>query len=326
MCPDESYTYTSQPPSFLPCNPYLNRELKLDCAVTGPDVVKVRWYYNTEFNIGSILHEGTIYLANSSKHLQMNHSISGGVGLTLTISNLTDNDAGSYWCQPFAADGSFYLSASSSLSIRKEEFYGEIPFECIRRALRNAETGCATTRDFPEPVSTIPPSSFVDAVLSSISATTSSLPLSSLPSTTSTYSPSPTPHAESPSALSGLNSSASSSSSPSSELPTARPESNISQIILYAVLGLVGFLAIICILLCIIIVRLCRKRSQKIGLEGEHRAICCLHIAILHKICMGYLYARTQQLHHRNLLFPITTRPNYNPIPVYKLARAPVLA
>ena len=61
-------------------------------------------------------------------------------------------------------------------------------------------------------------------------------------------------------------------STPTEQSTTVTPPRNPSQsseLILYSVLGLVGFLILICVSLAVVILILCRKRCQRIGLEGK---------------------------------------------------------
>ena len=281
-CPNQ-YVYTQQPPEEVVCNPYRDRTLRMECSVVGPNVGEIRWYFSTT---GSTFDENTNLLTSSTKYTLVPVTITNGAGVRLTVHNLTEEkDAGYYWCQAYVLGSSQILSESNVFMLREQSDY--IDFTCGGVILRNSNTRCATLMEVPtesptDPIaasySTANPTSTID-VQPSLSPVPSSLSISlpvivatttQLQSSDSTLSPVPTLMVTMTTDLTSTN--FNTTSTPTEQSTTAtfpRNPSQSSELILYAVLGLVGFLILICVSLAVVILILCRKRCQRIGLEGK---------------------------------------------------------
>ena len=137
--------------------------------------------------------------------------------------------------------------------------------------LRNSDIRCAS-------ILVTPPSS--------VTTTTTRLPDSPTLSSSVVY-PSPSPATE--------------TYTVSPQLPTTQPVSatapsglfQTSSIILYAVLGLVGFLAIACVLLIIVVAMLCRRKCARHNMKGKkysvyncnYNVIDLPHILSMYSVC-----------------------------------------
>ena len=249
----------------------------------GPNVGEIRWYFSAT---SSTIDENTNLLTNSSKYTLVPVTITNGAGVRLTVHNLTEaEDAGYYWCQAYVSDRSQILSESSAFQLRDQTSY--LNFTCPR-IFRNSNTRCATLMEVPtesptdliaSSYSTANPTLSVDvqpslsSVYSSSSITTPSLIVATTTQlqssdASSTPSPVPTLMVTTDSTFTNFNT----VSTPTEQSTTVTPPRNPSQsseLILYAVLGLVGFLILICVSLAVVILILCRKRCQRIGLEGK---------------------------------------------------------
>ena len=241
MCPDD-YLYTQQPPAEAVCNPYNRRLLQLDCEIVGEDVIEIRWYYSS-----SDSRTNPMQLINSTKYTLSPHTNNGNTGVQLTVHDLNvAEDMGSYWCQGVVPDGS--LTTSDVFELFDETEYHNFPCNQI---LRRSSTTCASI-----------------IRLSSVT-TTQAPPLTTLPQTTP---PETTTHPTlSPTPL-FITKQETTSTIVSTEFtaPTSPGPMYVSdsQLVLYVVLGLVGFLGIVCVALGVVIVLLCRRR---VNTNGEYK-------------------------------------------------------
>ena len=285
VCPDQ-YVYSQQPPEDVACNPYHDRTLRMECSVMGPNVGEIRWYFSTT---SSTIDENTNLLTNSIKYTLVPVTITNGAGVRLTVHNLTEEkDAGYYWCQAYVSGSSQILSESNAFILREQSEY--IDFSCGEVTLRNSNTRCATLMAVPTESSTVlistsystaNPTSTIDVqpslssvhsrlsiTLLSIVATTTQLQSSD--DSSSTLSPVPTLMVTITMDSTSTNFNTTSTPTEQSTAVTfPRNPSQLSEVILYAVLGLVGFLILICVSLAVVILILYRKRCQRIGLEGK---------------------------------------------------------
>ena len=243
-CPDQ-YLYTQQPPQeIIVCNPYLSGELSLSCGVTGKNVTDIQWWLAP----GSV-EENATQLTESSKYTLEPKILSNGLEIELTVNNLGAEDVGTYWCQASVEDahGVQLLSTSESVKLEEESYFDSqfINNKCTF-TLRNSDIRCASILFTPPSVTTTLPEPSVSSVASSV------------------LYPSPTPEAliETASQLPTTQPLSATSSSPKAQLQT-------SSIILYAVLGLVGFLAVVCVLLTVVVVVLCRRKCASRNMKGE---------------------------------------------------------
>lgn len=271
-CPDE-YTYTSQPPIDIVCNPYLRGDLILDCAVSGADDVKIQWYFSRT-SIDSFA-EDTVKIENGSKYTVTPREIEDGVGVHLVVNSLNDStDAGMYWCQATVGEEDTLLTPSEAFTLSDKDYFTFITWTCPDMPLRSSETRCAavviidpkpeTSTMVPVPMPTPNSSPAIEVSLSSTA------PVMASPSTYSTLM------ATFPSTATGQPTVTSTPSVSLTVPPEDRPEMDelVSfDEILFTILGVVIVLLVLCALLGCVICILCRKRCQKVDLEGEQHYI-----------------------------------------------------
>lgn len=233
--------YTQQPPLDTVCNPYQLGILQLDCAVVGSGVNEIRWYFSKTARGAS--NENITLLSNSSKYTLLPYSMEKISGIQLVVHDLDEEkDSGYFWCQGFVSDGS--LSISSVLKLLTQMSYPENAPAC-RQVVRNSIPTCAS-------VITLPPEGLTTLVL------TTSKP--SPPFTTLGSTPVSTPTVMDP-----LSAFTTGESSASIMEQTGPPSSfEMSEFVLYVVIGLVTSLVVICICLAVVIIILCKKRCQGI--------------------------------------------------------------
>lgn len=216
--------------------------LSLSCSVLGQNITDIQWW----FAPGSVEENG-IQLTNSSKYTLVPTVLAEGLEVQLTVNDLGDEDAGTYWCQASVEDmhGVQLLSTSESVELQEPRWFESnfITNKCMR-VLRNSDTRCAS-------ILVTPPS------------VTTTLPEPSLSSSVLYPSPSSTPetHTETVTQLP--------TTQPVSATPSSSGLFQTSSVILYAVLGLVGFLAIACVLLIVIVAVLCRRKCASRNMKSK---------------------------------------------------------
>ena len=245
-CPDQ-YVYTQQPPQeIFVCNPYIIGELKMSCSVLGQNINDIQWW----FSPGRLEVENATQLTNSSKYALNRKLVTNGLEIKLTVRNLGDEDVGRYWCQASVADmdGVQLLSTSESVELEdKDYFESQLITNACHFVLRNSAFRCASVL-VPPAMPTTPPEP--STPYPSSSPTPSSMP---------SPSPSPPPTTLPPTSPPNL----------TPPLPT-KSLFETSAGILYAVLGLVGFLAIACILLIVVVILLCRRRCARRDIDSKY--------------------------------------------------------
>lgn len=172
-------------------------------------------------------------ITSSSKYRLVNKSSEDRLNVTLIISYLNEeDDQGTYWCRGFLLDGTMLSMSNSFQLLRSADYVGPCPDNL---ALKNVMSLCA----WPFAVST-PTASAVSDISSPM--TTDGLNLTTFETGT--------PIKE------GQN---------VSTIPTALPSDSESNSIpiLYIIIGMVGFLSIMCIVLGFIICFLCRRVTVK---------------------------------------------------------------
>ena len=237
-CPDQ-YVYTKQPPAeLIVCNPYVNGQLKMSCSVLGQNITSIQWWFASDFD-----EDYAVLIMNSSKYSLRQLEVVGGLEVQLTIQNLDDGDSGTYWCQASVVDahGVQLLSTSESIMLQERSGFGGIENGC-NYELKNSDQRCASIL-VTETVSVVP--------------TTFPEPHVSSSSVSLTYYPSPT------------NFPSSMGNEPTVPLPPTYDIFEGSSVILYVVLGLVGFLAFVCLLLTVIVIVLCRRRCAQADIKSE---------------------------------------------------------
>ena len=217
--------------------------------MVGQNVTNIQWWFAPGF-----VDENATQLTESSKYKLEPTASAEGLEVQLTVNDLGDEDVGTYWCQASVEDksGLQLLSTSESVELQEMSWFESnfIMNKCMH-VLRNSDIRCAS-------ILVTPPSS--------VTTTTTQLPDSPTLSSSVVYpSPSPTPKTY----------------TVSPQLPTTQPVSatapsglfQTSSIILYAVLGLVGFLAIACVLLIIVVAMLCRRKCARHNMKGKKYSV-----------------------------------------------------
>lgn len=148
------YMYERQPPTYIVCNPYINKAVLLDCAITGPGPVQLRWYFSP--TLDPLL---PALITNSSRYELQNLSelnTTTRVGLKVySLSASTDNvTSGYYWCQGTVPGGE--LTSSVKVKLERAEHYKFIAFACFTKTyLRSSDKGCPVVLSQPN-TSTLP--------------------------------------------------------------------------------------------------------------------------------------------------------------------------
>ena len=163
---DCSYRYTVQPASIFTCNPYPlpSKATTLTCSVdyfTDVPTIRVEWYGSLNINKNTPM----ILPGVSQRDKYRLSAISGtsfdpinsrnviNFSTDLTIMNLTDADAGQYWCQIFLTNSS-QLESSEALSLGPEAVYANDPECTSSQAPSLVGTICAMLMDTSDPVTT----------------------------------------------------------------------------------------------------------------------------------------------------------------------------
>ncbi len=238
--------------------------------MVGQNVTEIQWWFAPGF-----INENATQLGESSKYTLVPTVSAEGLEVQLTVNDLGDEDVGTYWCQASVEDKSGVQLLTTSESVELEEMSwfetNYITNKCVR-VLRNSDIRCASILVTPPP-----------------SVTTTTLPDSPTPSSSVLYpSPSSAPEIG--------------TETVSTQLPTTQPVSatmpsglfETSSIILYAVLGLVGFLAIACVLLIIIVAMLCRRKCASRNMKSKKYislsiSIDLPHIISIYNVCFSFI-------------------------------------
>lgn len=222
----------------------------MSCSVVGQNVTDIQWWFAPGF-----IDENATQLTESPKYTLVPTVSAEGLEVQLTVNDLGDEDVGTYWCQASVEDknGVQLLSTSESVELQEMSWFESnlITNKCMR-VLRNSDIRCAS-------ILVTPPSSVT---------TTTQLPDSPTLSSSSLY--------PSPSSAPGTH-----TETVSTQLPTTQPVSatvpsglfQTSSIILYAVLGLVGFLAVACVLLIVIVAVLCRRKCASRNMKSKKYSV-----------------------------------------------------
>lgn len=265
-CESYGYTYTLQPPDAIVCNPYINGVLNLTCAVSGDLVDDIQWFFRHNES------SQTVLLTNNSQVTIAPSAFEGDYTVILTITDLNLENEGFYWCQGLIQheDHTLELSQSDQFKLLPEQLY--IPFGCAEnKAHKSSNVRCAAVIPRPAPSTSQAHTSTVELSLpvdhsstvghihpttttpSPIAATTSLVLFpTSQPSTTATTDQFRT------------GTQTGSTTSPPLDQGTVQ----LSDIILYAILGLLGCLIVLVGSLCLVISVLCCKKRQR-SLEGK---------------------------------------------------------
>ena len=264
--------YTLQPPEAIVCNPYQNGILNLTCAVTGQLVDGIHWYFRPAGSSQSVL------MSNGSQVTLRDSEFEGNYAVVLTITGLNLENEGIYWCQGLVQsdNSTLKLSQSHEFELLAENMYIFLSHCPLDKALKNAKTRCAviipTSTGPPVSTSTAHPSTSADLPLPS-STMNSHLSTQSTVSVFQHVGSTTTQHVNSirstPSPTSQvITSSPSKTPNPVSSPDTPANDVHLSDIILYAILALLGCLVLVVLLLSVLTSLLCCKRRRH-QLEGN---------------------------------------------------------
>ena len=154
------YCYTEQPPDELPCNPYINSELRLECMVEAPfgSRLQVLWFRSTG---SGQQQDGCLFellqnteAADGQPKISIQPQTRMGssrlfVRSRLQVHRLNDSDAGAYWCRILMNDSKL-LNPSDPVHL-PTEVYSIFTTPCPSlSAVSKQERKCA------DPVETTP--------------------------------------------------------------------------------------------------------------------------------------------------------------------------
>ena len=266
--------YTLQPPEAVVCNPFTNGVLNLTCQVTGELLGGIHWYFRRPGTSVPIL-----LTDNSSSTTFLTQSSDNNFSVNLVIEELDQEDVGFYWCQGMVEDGDSHLLLSSSWEFQLLPENRYLPIPCPKKAVKNSKVRCATIMitDLPTPSSS---TAYPEDKFTSVDVFTDLLVPINISSSSSLLSQTDS--------LQPIHTASVSLSSTQvmvlveptilltdepifpPQLPTSDPQIdglNLSDIILYAILALLGFLIFLVLSLSIVISILCckKKRSDEGG-------------------------------------------------------------
>lgn len=271
-CESYSYMYTLQPPEEIVCSPYNLGILNLTCAVSGSMVENIQWYFRpTESN-------QQVILSNNSQITITRYEFDGDYSMIIIIEGLSVDNEGFYWCQGLVRhnDHTLELSQSSMFELKPRNAY--FPFNCPTKALKSSEVRCAAI--IPPPIVSNSPShsSTFNILVPSGDPTTVKLDPSSThmaTQTVTTHQTSPTSYPTVTDNTIGIVTTDPQSSGSqtdfttiTSQPPLAQGTVQLSDIILYAILGLLGCLVVLVFSLSVVISILCCKKRHR-GIEGN---------------------------------------------------------
>lgn len=277
-CESYGYMYTLQPPDAIVCSPYINGILNLTCAVSGDLVDDIQWFFRHNQSSRRVL------LTNNSHVTIIPSQFQGDYSVVLTISQLSAENEGFYWCQGLIQhnDHTLALSQSDQFELLPEQQY--FPFRCpLNKAHKSSTVRCAAVIPRPVPSTSQALSgltSSVDFLLpTDQSPTTGQVHYSTRTSpnptitqfTTTSVAVSPTSNPTG-TATTTTDHSPSGTQTGTSVPPLDQGTVQLSDIILYAILGLLGCLILLVFSLCIVISFLCCKKHQR-GIEGESKLL-----------------------------------------------------
>ena len=132
-----AYTYEEQPLTNLECNPYPNNRLILSCAVRGPNLVSIDWFWeplNTR--------QPQRLPSTQNKYSLVTRFIMSQSRSQLRVQQLNDNDAGWYYCQVELSNGTL-LTPSNRLFLAIQSEYVVNASTCPDRAQTTRVRSCA---------------------------------------------------------------------------------------------------------------------------------------------------------------------------------------
>ena len=261
-CDSYRYVYTLQPPEAIVCSPYILGILNLTCAVSGDLVDSIEWYFRPGEGTQTVVLTNNTQISNGSRITITPSEFAGDYSVILTLSDIDSENEGFYWCQGLIQhdDHTLELSRSDQFELLPSERY--FPIACPRnKAHKSSAIRCAAL--LPKPVVT-------STSLASSGLTSTVLPSSDQPVTPTISSPS-----HLPSTITALRSTTMQlfpTSKPTVIDNTAQPATpppldegtvQLSDIILYAILGLLGCLVVLVFSLSIMISVLCCKKHRR---------------------------------------------------------------
>lgn len=214
-----------QPPNELHCNPY--QRLTIVCRVEGPpQKFSIMWLRGStatdEGDVHSLKH-ATVHQTNSNYTSPFGDVEFVRVASRLSISPVSEEDVGQYWCKVLSPNGTVLTASSNILTLEREEVYNS--FAPCPGSNSIIQRDCATLEE-----STPPP-----------------LPTTETPQTTTTI-----PFTTNGTATTTLN----------TDTVTVEKESNIPAIIIYSVPTTILVLCILATILIFITILLRLKHQQ----------------------------------------------------------------
>ena len=285
-CGSYGYIYTYQPPEDAACSPYNHGVLNLTCAVAGALVADIQWYFLSA-------EEGSLaaVLTNSTQLVTITHSeFDRDYSEIMIVEGLTAANEGFYWCQGLVwhQDQILRLSPSAMFQLRPIDRY--VPFNCPNKALKSNAVRCARVIQLPSPALPSSRQSSTFEVLShsagldpSRTMTGHSFTISStrLPTTRPfpTFQPTMTDNTIGGDSMTDRppTGTFTDTSATTPQPPLIQGTIHVPDIILYVILGLLGFLVVLVFYLSIVVSILCWKKHRGIH-DDVHNRQCIVTI------------------------------------------------
>ena len=202
--------------------------------MTGSNLHKIQWYFSASNNV-NIYGEDVLEITDDSKYNLDMRSNEKELIVILTVNDLNEeNDTGTYWCRGFLLDGTALLSPNS-FQLRTSKNWYKGPCNA-NVTLKNSISVCA------------------ELINSTQTTSVSSSMSSPLPLPTNIFSLPPE---------SGITNDIMGFTTTDDRLHTTFPPELDQLPVLYIIIGIVGFLVLICAVLAFVICLLCKKVRNK---------------------------------------------------------------
>ena len=239
------YRYEEQPRTNLECNPYPNNDLRLVCEVVGPNQVtfSIVWNWEPSVNPGQTESLPSNSLPSDKYDVQNQAHVRNSQfhrRSQLRVLQLTDSDAGRYFCQAELGNDT-QPTPSNKLLLNMQSVYTNLPRCSSSTAQSIMSTSCASivTNDT---VTVQPTSGSTGNTETTDSATTDANTSPTGPPSVPTPDDTPVP-------------------TPTVITMVPEPESGTLQVALYIVVAVIVIFCVIIVTLAITIVILYRKKG-----------------------------------------------------------------
>ena len=261
-----TYTYQEQPPTNLSCNPYLNKELRLKCAVRGPAQLafSIVWYWEP-MNINNRQPQ---HLSHTSKYDFRPNSVVDSNSRThkslLRVLHLNDNDTGWYFCRGNLPNGTLLTPSNKFLLDMKSAYTNDSlrNSTCPDQAQTTRVPSCANITNGTSTVGTTAPALVTGGTDPPSSSPTANTHRPSL-HTTVNLAPTPT------------------------VTPVSTPESNMLQVALYAVISVIVVFCAVIVTLAVTIVILYRRKRGHANFKKTAGLLWPLTITVTMEMCVS---------------------------------------